>query len=138
MTGGKVVILGPTGRNFAAGMSGGVAYVYDPDGVFEHKCNLAMVGIEPLLSGVEQELRIPRELWHAASRGGATETDEAIVRRLVEAHFRYTGSFRAKEILHDWPAARARFVKVMPSEYRRALSELHQRAVLASTEKATA
>ncbi|EIL87978.1 glutamate synthase, large subunit [Rhodanobacter fulvus Jip2] len=138
MTGGTVVVLGDTGRNFAAGMSGGVAYVYDPDGVFEHKCNLAMVGIEPLLSGVEQELRIPRELWHAASRGGATETDEAIVRRLVEAHFRYTGSFRAKEILHDWPAARSRFVKVMPAEYRRALSELHQRAVLASTEKATA
>jgi glutamate synthase (NADPH/NADH) large chain len=138
MTGGTVVVLGDTGRNFAAGMSGGVAYVYDPDGLFERKCNLAMVGLEPLLSAVEQEVRIPRELWHAGARGAAAETDEAIVRRLVEAHFRYTGSFRAKEILHDWPAARARFVKVMPSEYRRALSELHQRAVLASTEKATA
>ncbi|GAA0247873.1 glutamate synthase-related protein [Rhodanobacter caeni] len=138
MTGGTVVVLGDTGRNFAAGMSGGVAYVYDPDGLFEHKCNLAMVGLEPLLSGMEQEVRIPRELWHAGARGAVAETDEAIVRRLVEAHFRYTGSFRAKEILHDWPAARARFVKVMPSEYRRALAELHQRAVLASTEKATA
>jgi glutamate synthase (NADPH/NADH) large chain len=138
MTGGTVVVLGDTGRNFAAGMSGGVAYVYDPDGLFERKCNLAMVGLEPLLSGVEQEVRIPRELWHASARGATAETDEAIVRRLVEAHFRYTGSFRAKEILHDWPTARARFVKVMPSEYRRALSELHQRAVLASTEKATA
>jgi len=138
MTGGTVVVLGDTGRNFAAGMSGGVAYVYDPDGMFERKCNLAMVALEPLLSGVEQELRIERGLWHAPVRGSAGETDEAILRRLVESHFRYTGSFRAKEILHDWQAARGRFVKVMPNEYRRALTEMHSNAVLASTEKATA
>jgi glutamate synthase (NADPH/NADH) large chain len=138
MTGGTVVVLGETGRNFAAGMSGGVAYVYDPHGQFERKCNLAMVALEPVLSGVEQELRIPRGHWHVPARGGAPATDEAILRQLLEAHFRYTGSFRAKEILHDWRVARARFVKVMPNEYKRALIEAKSDAVLASTEKATA
>jgi glutamate synthase (NADPH/NADH) large chain len=138
MTGGTVVVLGETGRNFAAGMSGGVAYVYDPYGQFERKCNLAMVALEPVLSGVEQELRIPRPHWHVPQRGGAPATDEAILRQLLEAHFRHTGSFRAKEILHDWRVARARFVKVMPNEYRRALIEAKSDAVLASTEKATA
>ena len=138
MTGGTVVVLGETGRNFAAGMSGGVAYVYDLEGIFERKCNLAMVGLEPLLSSVEQELRVPRALWHRAVRGADAETDEAILRRLIEAHFRHTGSFRAKEILHDWIAARARFIKVMPSEYRRALSESHPETAPSSTAKATA
>jgi glutamate synthase (NADPH/NADH) large chain len=138
MTGGTVVVLGETGRNFAAGMSGGIAYVYDPDAAFERRCNLAMVGLEPVLSTVEQEHRVERALWHAATRGGARETDETILRRLVEAHFRHTGSFRAKEILHNWSVARARFVKVMPSEYKRALVELHEDEVLASTEKAAA
>jgi glutamate synthase (NADPH/NADH) large chain len=105
---------------------------------FQSRCNLSMVGLEPLLSGVEQELRVARALWHAAVRGSGGETDEAILRRLLEAHFRYTGSFRAKAILHDWINARSHFVKVMPSEYKRALGEAHQRAVLQSTEKATA
>ncbi|WP_329741955.1 glutamate synthase-related protein [Dyella sp. A6] len=138
MTGGTVVVLGETGRNFAAGMSGGVAYVYDPHGTFERKCNLAMVALEPVLSSVEQELRIPRQHWHTPVRGGVATTDEAILRQLLEAHFRHTGSFRAKEILHDWRVARARFVKVMPNEYKRALIEAKSDAVLESTEKATA
>ena len=122
MTGGTVVVLGQTGRNFAAGMSGGVAYVYDPGREFERRCNLAMVALEPLLSGMEQELRIAREQWHVPERGGLGATDEAILRRLIEAHFRHTGSFRAREILQDWPRARDRFIKVMPHEYRRALA----------------
>ncbi|MDO1529443.1 glutamate synthase-related protein [Fulvimonas sp. R45] len=138
MTGGTVVVLGETGRNFAAGMSGGVAYVYDPHGAFERRCNLAMVALEPVLSGVEQELRVPRHHWHVPARDGAPATDEAILRQLLEAHFRHTGSFRAKEILHDWRVARARFVKVMPNEYKRALIEAKSDAVLESTEKATA
>jgi glutamate synthase (NADPH/NADH) large chain len=138
MTGGTVVVLGETGRNFAAGMSGGVAYVYDLEGIFERKCNLAMVGLGPLLSSVEQELQVPHALWHTVVRDADAETDEAILRRLIEAHFRYTGSFRAKEILHDWIAARARFIKVMPSEYRRALSESHPETAPGSTAKATA
>ncbi|MEO5830295.1 MAG: glutamate synthase-related protein, partial [Rhodanobacter sp.] len=138
MTGGTVVVLGETGRNFAAGMSGGVAYVYDPPGSFERKCNLAMVSLEPVLSAVEQQVRVPAELWHASVRGGARATDEAILRQLIESHFRYTGSFRAKDILHDWQSARTRFVKVMPHEYRRALSEAGSDAMAISTEKATA
>ncbi len=138
MTGGTVVLLGETGRNFAAGMSGGVAYVYDPELRFQSRCNLSMVGLEPLLSGVEQELRVPRALWHPPTRGAAGETDEAILRRLLEAHFRYTGSFRAKAILHDWINARTHFVKVMPHEYKRALAQPPRETATASTEKATA
>jgi len=122
MTGGTVLVLGDTGRNFAAGMSGGVAYVYDPRRQFETRCNLAMVALEPVLAGMEQEVCIPRAQWHHAARGAAPATDEAILRQLLEAHFRHTGSFRAKEILADWPNARSRFVKVMPHEYKRALA----------------
>ncbi|THD05975.1 glutamate synthase-related protein [Rhodanobacter lindaniclasticus] len=138
MTGGTVVVLGETGRNFAAGMSGGVAYLYDPDVQFQTRCNLAMVALEPLLSTVEQELRVPRELWHAPVRGASGETDEAILRRLLEAHFRATGSFRAKAILHDWINARTHFVKVMPHEYRRALGEAGRAAVAPGTRAITA
>ncbi|WP_350016307.1 glutamate synthase-related protein [Rhodanobacter sp. IGA1.0] len=138
MTGGTVVVLGETGRNFAAGMSGGVAYVYDPHGTFERKCNLALVALEPVLSGVEQEVRVPPHQWHAVSRGAPRATDEAILRQLIEAHFRHTGSFRAKDILHDWQSARSRFVKVMPHEYRRALGDANAAPATASTAKATA
>jgi glutamate synthase (NADPH/NADH) large chain len=138
MTGGTVVVLGDTGRNFAAGMSGGVAYVYDPHGALERKCNLAMVALEPVLAGVEQEVRVPPHHWHAVSRGAPRATDEAILRQLIEAHFRHTGSFRAKDILHDWQSARARFVKVMPHEYRRALGDANAAPATASTAKATA
>ncbi|TAL82435.1 MAG: glutamate synthase subunit alpha [Rhodanobacter sp.] len=138
MTGGTVVVLGETGRNFAAGMSGGVAFVYDPDGTFGSKCNFDMVALEAVLSTVEQELRVPPNLWHAGERGGPRATDEAILRQLIESHFRYTGSFRAKAILHDWQATRSRFVKVMPSEYQRALIEADRDAAPVSIGKATA
>jgi glutamate synthase (NADPH/NADH) large chain len=104
-------------------MSGGVAFVYDTKGEFEQRCNLAMVALEPVLSGVEQELRVPRAHWHRVAREEQPATDEAILRQLLEAHFRHTGSFRAKEILADWSHARDRFVKVMPHEYKRALAE---------------
>ncbi len=124
MTGGTVVVLGTTGRNFAAGMSGGVAYVWDPDRSFEKRCNLSMVELEAVAPHVEQQAAGNIEIWHSAQRGGERETDETILRRLVEDHFRYTGSFRAREILGDWEAARGKFVKVMPTEYRRALGEL--------------
>ncbi|MBP6019525.1 MAG: glutamate synthase subunit alpha [Burkholderiaceae bacterium] len=101
MTGGTVVVLGATGRNFAAGMSGGVAYVWDPDETFHRRCNVAMVDLE----------RMP-------------ETDETILRRLIENHYRYTGSLRSHAVLNDWEQARLCFIKVMPIEYRRALGEL--------------
>jgi glutamate synthase (NADPH/NADH) large chain len=124
MTGGTVVVLGGTGRNFAAGMSGGLAYVWDAEGDFARRCNTAMVSLEPVLSARDQASQVPRAVWHAVRRGAAGEADEVILKRLVEAHFRHTGSFRAKEILSDWAEARGRFVKVFPNEYRRALGEL--------------
>src|SRR5690606_22128731 len=98
MTGGTVVVLGRTGRNFAAGMSGGVAYVYDPDGSFAARCNRAMVDLEPVLPAAEQEALGNRAEWHMVERGGVREADEVILKRLVESHFRYTGSLRAREI----------------------------------------
>ena len=128
MTGGTVVVLGQTGRNFAAGMSGGVAYVYDPEGNFKDRCNMAMVDLEPVVPAAEQEKLGKLEEWHMLTRGGERETDEAILRRLVESHFRHTGSFRAREIIGNWDAARKHFVKVMPVEYRRALGEMWRAA----------
>ncbi len=104
MTGGTVVVLGRTGRNFAAGMSGGFAYVLNDDGQFESRCNLAMVALEA----------VPEE-------------DDATLRKLIEDHHRWTGSRRARELLDNWPASRARFVKVFPHEYRRALAEMARR-----------
>ena len=124
MTGGTVVVLGETGRNFAAGLSGGIAYVYDPDGDFAAKCNLAMVALEPLLSTAEQEAKGERALWHSTTRGGAGQSDEAILKGLIERHFKHTGSTRARNLLDAWAAGRAKFVKVFPAEYKRALAEM--------------
>ena len=124
MTGGTVVVLGNTGRNFAAGMSGGIAYVYDPDGDFAARCNMAMVTLEPVLSQVEQEASIARAHWHSVQRGGASQTDEAILKGLIERHFKYTGSTRARNLLDDWSTMRSKFVKVFPTEYKRALGEM--------------
>jgi glutamate synthase (NADPH/NADH) large chain len=118
MTGGTVVVLGGTGRNFAAGMSGGIAYVLDAEGEFIKYCNTSMVDLEPVLSESEQAAKIPDELWHLG------QSDEATLRRMIERHARYTGSQRAQRILEKWAEYRARFVKVFPREYRRALGEL--------------
>ncbi|MFN5512311.1 MAG: glutamate synthase-related protein [Burkholderiales bacterium] len=126
MTGGTVVVLGRTGRNFAAGMSGGIAYIWDEDGDFARRCNPAMVSLEPVLATAEQQVKLPQALWHAAKRGATQDTDEAILRGLIEAHFRHTGSVRAREILTQWASARGRFVKVFPNEYKRALGEMAQ------------
>jgi glutamate synthase (NADPH/NADH) large chain len=122
MTRGTVVVLGGTGRNFAGGMSGGIAYVYDEHGDFAARCNAAMVAIEPVLAHKEQEAQPDRATWH--SLGDAAATDERILRELLERHFRHTGSFRAKEILANWESARLRFRKVFPHEYRRALRQM--------------
>ena len=128
MTGGTVVVLGRTGRNFAAGMSGGLAFVYDPDGTFAQRCNTAMVALEPL--GTEaQQAEAERDLA-AAGHGlqrHAGKADEVILRELIERHLRFTGSTLALRLLDDWDAARAKFVKVFPHEYRRALTEMHAR-----------
>jgi glutamate synthase domain-containing protein 2/glutamate synthase domain-containing protein 1/glutamate synthase domain-containing protein 3 len=100
MTGGRVVVLGPTGRNFAAGMSGGIAFVYDPDGRFPARCNTELVDIEPL-----------------------EEHDEAELRDLVAEHAARTGSPVARRLLAGWDAQVRRFLKVMPGDYKRALAE---------------
>ena len=119
MTGGTVVVLGETGRNFAAGMSGGIAYLWDPKAQFAARCNTAMVKLEPVLSTREQLEGTDPASWH---RG---ECDEIVLKGLIEAHFRQTGSETAKNLLADWEAARSQFVKVFPNEYRRALGEMH-------------
>jgi glutamate synthase (NADPH/NADH) large chain len=118
MTKGTVVVLGATGRNFGAGMSGGIAYVYDEAADFKRRCNPSMVALEPVLSAAEQQERVERSTWHL------DQADETILRDLVEKHFRFTGSFRAREILSNWQVMRLRFVKVFPHEYRRALKQL--------------
>ena len=118
MTGGTVAVLGLTGRNFAAGMSGGIAYVYDVDGDFTRRCNMAMVEFEPVLSENEQQARVARDFWHLGY------CDEPLLKGLIERHARHTGSSRAHRILENWAEHRLRFVKVFPKEYRRALGEL--------------
>jgi glutamate synthase (NADPH) large chain len=118
MTGGTVAVLGITGRNFAAGMSGGIAYVLDLDSQFAKRCNTSMVTLEPVLSSSEQEAKLSRGLWHMG------EADEVVLKRLIESHVRFTGSVWGKEIVEKWPHYRTRFVKVFPNEYRRALGEM--------------
>ena len=110
MTGGVVVVLGGVGRNFAAGMSGGVAYVLDEDGGFAARCNGEMVELRGLESS-------------ALTQDGIAD-DADIVRALLENHLRYTDSGKAREILQNWTNFAGQFVKVMPCEYERALREL--------------
>jgi glutamate synthase (NADPH) large chain len=98
MTGGRVVVLGRTGRNFAAGMSGGIAYVLDVDGLLARRCNRGMVDVEAL-----------------------DPMDEALVRGLMERHVELTSSEHAARLLHDWPSVRQRFLKVMPRDFKRVL-----------------
>jgi len=107
MTGGRVVILGPTGRNFAAGMSGGIAYVWDPNDVFLGNCNLGMVELERVES--------------------VEDADE--LRGLIERHRDYTGSGVAADLLARWDDALSQFVKVMPTDYKRVLEEQKVRAL---------
>jgi glutamate synthase domain-containing protein 3 len=99
MTGGAVVVLGHTGRNFAAGMSGGVAFVIDEDHAFERRCNTSLVTLEPV-----EEL-----------------DDIALLKRLIQRHARFTDSGRARRLLANWTAVIQKFVRVLPTEYRRAL-----------------
>jgi glutamate synthase (ferredoxin) len=98
MTGGRVVVIGSTGRNFAAGMSGGIAYVYDPLGIFKLRCNPGMVSLEK-----------PDQ-----------PDDVKTLRSLLENHATFTGSTVAKDLLARWDEALPKFVKVMPNDYRRA------------------
>jgi glutamate synthase (NADPH/NADH) large chain len=128
MTGGVVAVLGKTGRNFAAGMSGGVAYVYDPDGQFETLCNPAMVRLERIapMSGAEDP-EMPRQRSVSVSDPGMGDLlrfDAERLKVLVERHLLYTGSARAKMLLDNWEASIGQFVKVMPTDYAKALADM--------------
>lgn len=127
MTGGTVAVLGKTGRNFAAGMSGGVAYVYDEDGLFATRCNTSMVSMDRIVSTAEQHTHDKAD-WHAG------ESDEELLKRLLQDHNRWTGSKRARELLDNWSESRLKFVKVFPNEYKRALIERKERRLEAATE----
>ncbi|MFA7114098.1 MAG: hypothetical protein WC214_01375, partial [Candidatus Omnitrophota bacterium] len=98
MTGGKVIVLGRTGRNFAAGMSGGIAYIYDKDNKFSDRCNMEMVEFEPL-----------------------EEDDETYLRSMLNNHVKYTSSNLASGILENFDDEKKIFIKVMPIEYKRIL-----------------
>ena len=130
MTGGVVVVLGTTGRNFAAGMSGGIAYVLDEDGTFEQKCNLAMIDLEPVAAEEEVMRKLANQGGDLASHGlvdvmgDMTRQDAQRLHALIVRHAHYTNSAKAKTILADWPTWQKKFRKVMPVEYRRALSEM--------------
>ncbi len=104
MTGGRVVCLGSTGINFAAGMSGGIAYIYDPQQDFDLKCNLEMVDLDPLID--------------------CSDDDIAYVRSMIEQHKAYTGSKKAAWMLDNWEHVLQLFVRVMPMEYRRLLGQM--------------
>jgi glutamate synthase (NADPH/NADH) large chain len=137
MTGGIVVVLGPTGRNFAAGMSGGVAYVLDEDGSFTSRCNLAMVDLEPM----PEEEDINAKIFHHARdleahglvdvMADMSRFDGHRLHHLISRHARFTGSLLAAKILDDWKTWCPKFRKVMPVEYRRALNELKTAAIAA-------
>jgi len=136
MTGGVVVVLGETGRNFAAGMSGGVAYVYDPGKRFAALCNTAMVDLEPIApaqGGDDAGRPAQRSLSvDDAGMGDLLAFDAERLRILIERHHLQTGSARAAEILEDWDRALTSFVKVMPRDYRRALTDMaNERAAAA-------
>jgi glutamate synthase (NADPH) large chain len=114
MTGGRVVVLGETGRNFAAGMSGGIAYVLDPHQRFERNCNMEMVELERL--------------------DDADEIEQ--VRKMIQSHVQYTGSTVGKRVLDNWAQNVAHFVKVMPTDYKRVLMERQKVAATAMAKKA--
>jgi glutamate synthase (NADPH/NADH) large chain len=130
MTGGTIVVLGETGRNFAAGMSGGIAYVLDEAGDFESRCNMAQVALEPIASeadaletldhqGLDLETHGRVDIKHSLS-----QNDQKILRALIERHIHYTNSARGKMILENWDKYLPKFTKVMPVDYKRALSEM--------------
>jgi len=138
MTGGVVIVLGRTGRNFAAGMSGGIAYVLDDDGTFASRCNLAMVELEPIPDEEDVAERIYGHANDLESHGRVdvspdmTRYDAQRLRVLISRHAHFTGSRRAREILDNWSAFLPKFRKVMPVEYRRALAEMAKASLQAA------
>jgi glutamate synthase (NADPH/NADH) large chain len=138
MTGGVVVVLGKTGRNFAAGMSGGIAYVYDPDACFMDLCNPSMVDVLPISPERDEEDGTGRPQQRAQNvndfgMGDMLRHDAERLRILVERHKLHTGSTRAAELLDNWDQALGKFVKVMPRDYAAALRQLEAEREEAAT-----
>jgi glutamate synthase (NADPH/NADH) large chain len=140
MTGGIVVVLGDSGRNFAAGMSGGIAYVLDERGDFEQRCNLAMVELEPIAEEDEALEQLDHQGGDLETHGlvdirhDMTRHDAWRLRQLIARHVHYTDSARGRQILDNWRDYLPKFVKVMPVDYRRALQEMQQaRATVTQT-----
>jgi glutamate synthase (NADPH) large chain len=139
MTGGVVVVLGDTGRNFAAGMSGGIAYVYDENARFSRLCNMAGVELESVGAselGLADEAGRPRQRAASVEDSGMGDPlrfDSERLRIVVERHLLFTGSDKARALLEDWDGALSRFVKVMPRDYKRALLDLKAEAIAAAT-----
>jgi len=138
MTGGIVVVLGRTGRNFAAGMSAGIAYVLDEDGTFKTRCNMAMIELEPMPAEEEVSERIYHQ--HLESHDlvevleDMTRYDAERLHLLITRHAKLTGSARAAEILADWKRYCPMFRKVMPLEFRRALAEMEKAGTMQAAE----
>jgi glutamate synthase (NADPH/NADH) large chain len=130
MTGGVMVCLGPTGRNFAAGMSGGIAYVLNGDGDFAQRCNMAMVELEPIpaeddaLEALDHQGGDLETMGRVDVSHDMTRYDAIRLRQLIQNHLHYTGSTVAQRILDNWEEHLPKFVKVMPVDYRRALTEM--------------
>ncbi|TAN55733.1 MAG: glutamate synthase large subunit [Rhodospirillales bacterium] len=130
MTGGVAVILGRTGRNFAAGMSGGIAYVLDEDGDFEQRCNLSMVELEPVKAEADALESLDHQGNDLEAHGRVdimsdmSRFDAQRLHQIIENHHRYTNSKRAHDILLNWVHYLPKFKKVMPVDYRRALAEM--------------
>ena len=130
MTGGIMVCLGPTGRNFAAGMSGGVAYVLDADGQFADRCNLSMVELQPIPeedAALEALVHQGGDLETAGLvdlRRDMTRNDKLRLQSLIQRHADFTGSTVAKALLADWDNRFRQFVKVMPVDYKKALEKM--------------
>jgi glutamate synthase (NADPH) large chain len=134
MTGGVAVVLGATGRNFAAGMSGGIAYVLDQDDAFASRCNMAMVALEPMPAEEEVNASVYHHARDLEAHGlvevmaDMSQFDAARLYLLISRHAHFTGSTVAKKILGDWSTWYPKFRKVMPVEYRRALNEMKAEA----------
>jgi glutamate synthase (NADPH/NADH) large chain len=139
MTGGVVVVLGDTGRNFAAGMSGGIAYVYDESVQFDRLCNMAGVQLERIGAtelGLADEPGRPRQRAVSVEDSGMGDPlrfDAERLRIVVERHLLFTGSAKARALLDDWDASLSHFVKVMPLDYKRALLDQRAEAVASAT-----
>ncbi len=138
MTGGVVAVLGKTGRNFAAGMSGGIAYVYDPDGNFAALCNPAQVDILPISAEPDAEDGAGRPQQRTQSvydngMGDHLRHDAERLRVLLERHHLHTGSARARALLDDWQTTLGKFVKVMPRDYAKALKQIEAERLAAAS-----